>query len=203
MTEAAPVRRFTGAVLCGGGSRRMGRDKALIELDGVPLAGRVGAALRAAGADPVLALGGDAPALEAIGLTVVADDDPGAGPLAAIVGALRRTDAPVVLAVACDLLAPDPAAMARVVDALQQAAGADVAVPVVEGRRQWAHAAWATSARDHLAAALAAGERSLRGAAAGLQVVEVAGLDAGALRDADRPEDLPPDGSPGGGAVDG
>ncbi|WP_434127450.1 molybdenum cofactor guanylyltransferase, partial [Enterococcus faecium] len=56
--------RFAGAVLTGGDSRRMGTDKALIEVDGGPLARRVANALRAAGADPVIAVGGD---LEALG----------------------------------------------------------------------------------------------------------------------------------------
>ena len=42
---------FAGAVLCGGRSRRMGRDKALIEIGGVPLAMRVASAVRDAGID--------------------------------------------------------------------------------------------------------------------------------------------------------
>ncbi|HJR26495.1 MAG TPA: NTP transferase domain-containing protein, partial [Acidimicrobiales bacterium] len=41
---------FTGVVLCGGRSTRMGRDKALLELHGVPMARRVADALTAAGA---------------------------------------------------------------------------------------------------------------------------------------------------------
>ena len=53
--------RFAGAVLTGGLSARMGRDKALLRVDGVPMAVRVATALRAGGADPVAAIGGDGP----------------------------------------------------------------------------------------------------------------------------------------------
>lgn len=196
MTSGGPA-GFAGAVLCGGASRRMGRDKALIEIDGVPMVVRATRALRAAGADPVVALGGEARALAVLGVTAVADADPGAGPLSAIAGALRQSAQPVVLVVACDLLAPDPAVMARIVGVLRRAPAAEVAVPVVDGRHQWVHAAWAATAVRQLDAALASGERSLHRAAEGLRVVEVHGLDASALRDADRPEDLPVDGSPG------
>ena len=41
---------FSGAVLTGGRSRRMGTDKALVAVEGRPMVVRVAAALRAAGA---------------------------------------------------------------------------------------------------------------------------------------------------------
>lgn len=52
----------------------MGRDKALIEIGGVPMARRVADALGAAGAAEVVAVGGSAPALRSLGLTVAPDD---------------------------------------------------------------------------------------------------------------------------------
>jgi len=168
----------------------MGRDKALLPVDGAPMAVRVAHALRDAGADPVVALGGDAPALEALGLTVVPDLEPGAGPLPATAQALALATTELVLVVACDLVAPSAAALRATVDALDAARGADVAVPVSGGHRQWTHAAWRATARPALEAALADGIRSLRGAAASLVVVEVDGLDPLALADADVPEDL-------------
>lgn len=88
MPPVPAVPPFAGAVLCGGASRRMGRDKALIPVDGRTLAGRVADALDAAGASPVVAVGGDLAALRAEGLTAVPDAMPGAGPLAGIVTAL-------------------------------------------------------------------------------------------------------------------
>lgn len=48
----SPGPRLDALVLAGGASRRMGRDKALLEWDGVPLLGRVCAAARAALRDP-------------------------------------------------------------------------------------------------------------------------------------------------------
>jgi molybdopterin-guanine dinucleotide biosynthesis protein A len=169
----------------------MGRDKALIEVDGRPLAVVVAGAVRAAGADPVVAVGGDEAALRRLGLDVVRDDHPGEGPLGGVLTALRQGPAPVVAVLGCDLPAARAASVAAVVAALDRSADADVAVPVVDGRRALVHAAWRTSARRELAAAFAGGERSLAGAVAGLRVVEVEGLDPVSLSDVDVPEDLP------------
>jgi molybdopterin-guanine dinucleotide biosynthesis protein A len=183
---------FAGAVLCGGASRRMGRDKALIVLDGRALARRVADAVMAAGATHVLAVGGDPGPLRAEGLTVVADDDPGAGPLTGIVTALAAADADIVFVAACDLVDPSPEAIAHTVRALVAAADGDVAAPLVDGRRQWMHAAWRRRAEMPLAAAFAAGERAVHAAvsAGGVRVVDLA-VDARAVADADSPADLP------------
>jgi molybdopterin-guanine dinucleotide biosynthesis protein A len=184
----------------------MGRDKAFLVVDGRPLAARVASALRDAGATDVVAVGGDAGALAAIGLAVVPDEEPGAGPLTGIVTALRLPgDAAAVFVAACDLVAPAAPAVRATVAALAGRRGGDVAVPVVAGRRQWMHAAWRPAAGAPLAAAFAAGERAVHAAvaAAGLRVVEVA-VDPAAVADADTPADLPtghlagPDGRAGG-----
>jgi molybdopterin-guanine dinucleotide biosynthesis protein A len=168
----------------------MGRDKALVEVRGVPLVAVVAGALRAAGADPVVAVGGDEPALRRLGLEVVPDDHPGEGPLGGLLTALRRAPTPVVAVLACDLPSARAAAVAAVVGALAGRAGAEVAMPVVDGRRAFVHAAWRRSTASRLEAAFAAGERSLAGAVAGLQVLEVEGLDPVWLSDVDVPGDL-------------
>lgn len=210
MPPAPPLPRFAGAVLCGGASRRMGRDKALIEVDGRPLAARVADAVAAAGAGGVVAVGGDLAALRAAGLAAVPDDEPGAGPLIGVVTALAvagsggaaagregatavaRPSADIVFIAACDLVDPSPAAIAATVGALAGSEAGDVAVPLVDGRRQWVHAAWRRHARAPLAAAFEAGERAIHAAvaASGMRVVDVA-LDARAVADADAPADLP------------
>jgi molybdopterin-guanine dinucleotide biosynthesis protein A len=175
----------------------MGRDKALVELGGAALAVRVRDALVAAGATAVRAIGGDGPRLAALGLAVDADDDPGAGPLGGLLTALRTARAAdVVLVVACDLVRPDPAALAATVAALERGAAADpaadVAVPLVGGRRQWLHAAYRTKALPALAAAYGSGERAVHRAVMALDVVEVTGVDPAAVADADTPADLEP-----------
>ena len=189
---------FAGAVLCGGRSRRMGRDKALIEIGGVPLVMRVASALRDAGAVDVRTVGGDADALSRLGLRTVADRWPGAGPLGGIVTALSETEtagtAGIVLVAACDLVDPSPATMAATVRALRETADASVAVPSLAGRRRWDQAAWPASALDALTRQFESGERAVHRAvsAADLTVVELHEVDPSSLVDADTPADLPP-----------
>jgi molybdopterin-guanine dinucleotide biosynthesis protein A len=192
----AGVPRFSGAVLCGGQSRRMGRDKALIPIGGTPMVVRVADALLAAGAREVIAVGREPDALAPLGLTTVPDGRAGAGPAAGIVTALDRAAADeVVLVVGCDLVAPSPDAMAATVAALAHRGEADVAVPISGGRTQWHHAAWRPAAAPALEAALQAGGRAVGRvvADAGLVLVGVDGIDPAALADADTTDDLPPD----------
>ncbi len=170
----------------------MGRDKALLEVGGRPLVLRAVEALDAAGAGEVLVVGGDAPALADLGLAVVADEHPGAGPLGALVTALHAARHEVVVLLPCDLLAPSPGAVRAVAAALDGAPEALWAAPESGGWRQLLHAAYRRTGAHHWAAAFTAGERSLQRPADQVPGVLVAGLDPAALADADTPEDLPP-----------
>lgn len=182
---------FDGYVLCGGASRRMGCDKALLEVDGVAMARRVADALVAAGAGRVVAVGGDAEGLRALDLDHVPDRWPGEGPLGGVVTALAQPgSAPVAAVLSCDLLHPDPAAIARLV-AERARRHRDVVVPVVDGRHQWLHAVWHRRVESILADVFLAGERSVAGAALAVRMATVADLGGDAVADADRPEDLP------------
>ena len=174
-------------MLTGGASRRMGLDKALLEVDGTPLAVRVADALAAAGATHVVAVGGDLDGLTASGLTAVADLHPGEGPLGGILTALAATDEAVVVVLACDL----PDARAAAIEAVVGALGdAEVAAPWHDGRHELLHAAYSRRAEPALQAAFTAGERAPHRAVGGLRVVSVEGLPARSLADADTPDDL-------------
>lgn len=184
-----------GVVLCGGASRRMGRDKATLGPPDRPMAARVATALRSAGATEVVLVGGDCAALAGHGDVWVPDDRPGDGPLAAIATAARHRPGRDLLVCACDLPLLGAAALAPLVDAL--ADGAAAAVCDVDGRPQWsvvAVAAGLAAALDGPDGPLARGERSLRGGLGGLarRLPPAPGATA-ALRDVDRPEDLPAD----------
>lgn len=169
----------------------MGRDKALLEVAGRPLAAVAAGALEGAGASEVFCVGGDLGGLRAQGLVVAADQHPGEGPLGALITALGLATEDVVMVLSCDLPGASATAVAAVVHSLTTAPRADLAVPVAGGRRQWLHAAYRRRTLPHWAAAFAAGERSLRRPAAHLEVVDVEGLDSSWLLDVDVPGDLP------------
>lgn len=172
---------FTGAVLTGGASTRMGQDKATLVVDGVSMGARVVAALRDAGATDVLAVGGQG--IE--GVRLVADGE-GVGPLAGIRGALRAAESDVIVVLACDMPDVSPVGIAAVVAGLASDPAALVAVPMVDGRPEPLHAAW----RREAMASFPPGESAVHAVLAALQVVEVHGLDPAWLRNVNEPGDL-------------
>ncbi|MGI8662665.1 MAG: molybdenum cofactor guanylyltransferase [Acidimicrobiales bacterium] len=174
--------RWVGAVLTGGSSHRMGRDKATLELGGVAMAVRVASALQEAGADEVVCVGPAVGALKGIG-----EDELGAGPLGAIVAAIRWADGRAVAIGACDLIHPSAEVFAAVVNALGDR---EASVPRSAGRLQPLVAAYAPGALPLLAAAFARGERSITAALSELDVAELRDIQPGALADADEPGDL-------------
>src|SRR5204862_6053201 len=129
---------------------------------GGPMRVRVACGPTAAGADPVGAVGGDGDGLAAVGLTTIADERAGAGPLAGIAAALADPGAAdVVVVLACDLLGVSPVGVRAVVDALEADPTARAAVPVVAGRPQPLHAAWRREALPAVEAALAEDRRAV------------------------------------------
>lgn len=207
MTETV---RCLGAVLAGGASSRMGTDKAFVEIGGVPMVVRAVEALRAAGAAPVLVVGGDDARLNALGLDALGDLYPGEGPLGGVITALGVLDShggaldergagiEAVVTLPCDVISPDAAVVRRVLaglaaagDSADSSAGADLVVPVGAGVPQWAHAAWRRRCLGSLTGAFARGVRAPREVAGQLRTLEVEVPGEGWFRDADRPEDLP------------
>jgi len=93
--------QIVGFILAGGESSRMGRDKALLEIGGVPLLVRTARLVESVVGTPAVI--GNTDAYRPLDLRLIGDDWPGAGPLGAIATALRASSAPWSLVVACDL----------------------------------------------------------------------------------------------------
>jgi len=97
----SPNPQIEAFILAGGESSRMGRSKAALEVDGVPMLVRTARLVESAvGTATVI---GTLNGSQSFGLRVIADDWPGAGPLGGIATALRASSAPWNLIVACDL----------------------------------------------------------------------------------------------------
>lgn len=155
---------LSGVLLAGGASRRMGRDKAWLELDGEPLAVRVLRVLDEV-CDDVVVASGDGRRLGALGRLQVCDVDEGAGPLAGLVAGLEAARHELVAVLAVDL----PNAHAGVLRRLAWLwRGESAVVPDVDGRLEVLHAVWARSAGTRLRARLATGDSAVTAAARAL-----------------------------------
>jgi molybdenum cofactor guanylyltransferase len=91
-----------GFVLCGGASRRMGSNKAFLNLDGAPLAQRVALRLQQAGCARVRLIGKD-PRLQELGFDLLLDQQETFHPLQGVVQALIQAESEHILIVPCDL----------------------------------------------------------------------------------------------------
>lgn len=145
-----------GVVLAGGSSRRMGRDKALLEWHGRPLLEHVLSRLH--GAFEQLAVIGGRPEWVALrDVLWIPDEQPGAGVAAAILTALRRLKQPCFVC-ACDM----PFVHAELGRWLvENASGAAAHIPRWQGQVQPLHAAWFPEAMPFVQACLRAGERTV------------------------------------------
>ena len=178
----------------------MGRTKALVEVDGVPMARRVADALEGVGCDPVVVYGGDPVELGPLRVEVVEERFPGAGPVGGVAGAVSwaeghddgRGAVSAVLVVACDLPELDRATLGRLLDADRDA---DVVVAHT-GRREPLCALWPLSSAGAVLRAFEDGVRAMHELLDVLSVTEVA-VRPRALLNVNRPEDLPEADEPG------
>jgi molybdopterin-guanine dinucleotide biosynthesis protein A len=140
----------SAAIMAGGKSKRMGQDKAWIELDGEPLIKRVADVLDEV-ADEVLIVAND-PKYARLGLRVVRDHWPDGGALGGIATGVGAATHDTVLVTACDM----PFLSADVWRLLLGHAGeADVVIPKVGDELETLHAIYAKSCVPHMARAIA------------------------------------------------
>ncbi len=147
----------TGIVLAGGASRRMGRDKALLELDGQPLLACVLERLALVCAER-LVVANDIQRYARFGVPVIADRFPGVGVLGGLHAGLEAATHDLVLAVGCDMPFLNPRLLRAFVG---WAEGADVVVLRRDEQIETLHAVYRRTCLPAMEAAIRAGERRI------------------------------------------
>jgi molybdenum cofactor guanylyltransferase len=187
----------TAIILAGGDSKRMGRDKAGLLLDGQTLLQRVIAAMQQVFPAVIVSVRQLRPEID---LPQVCDEQAsdrsrGGGPLAGLAAGLGRITTPWAFLVACDMPFIEPA---MIVLLAGYRSDCQAVVPVVQGHQQPLAAFYAVDCLDVLRAHLArGGKNSIR---ALLDQLRVHYVDEPALlpadpalhsfRDIDTPEDI-------------
>ncbi len=182
-------------VLAGGRSRRMGRDKALIEIGGQTLLRRV-VDLAHSITPRVAVLGGGGDRDYGVGLRVVDDVFPAQGPLAGIHAALRATATELNLVLAVD--APFVTAeFLRYLVARASATSAVVTLPRVGTRLQPLCAVYRRAFADVAEPALREGNNKIDALFPRIRVeiidepeLQSRGFSAGIFRNLNTPEDI-------------
>lgn len=172
------LERPEALVLCGGRSRRMGRDKASLPFGGESLLHRLLRRVQPEVGEVVLAASRDQDVPP--GFRVVRDAAPDQGPLPALLQALDTIANPYVFVTGCDCPLLQPAIIPLLA---RLATGWDGAVPVIGGRRA------ATSAVYRVAALREArvlfGDPANRSLQAYLQPLRIREVPEAVLRTAD------------------
>jgi len=126
------------AILAGGESRRMGRNKALLPLGGRPLIAHIVAIAQSLSED-VIVVTKTPEVYEFLGVPLVTDRHEGVGPLAGLHAAFDATSCPWVIALACDM----PFVSRDLLNYLLRCrTDVDVVMPRVGGREEPLHAVY-------------------------------------------------------------
>jgi molybdopterin-guanine dinucleotide biosynthesis protein A len=144
----------SAAILAGGKSRRMGRDKAWLDLgDGVPLVRRVADAL-AEVADEIVVVANDE-RYASLGYPVVPDRYGEKGAFGGMATAVATARAELVCVAACDMPWPSPEVYRLL---LGLVAGHDAVIPQLDGEYEPLHAVYRKTCLPAMEEALRRGE---------------------------------------------
>jgi molybdopterin-guanine dinucleotide biosynthesis protein A len=174
-------------VLAGGGSRRMRRPKAWVEVGDTYLLRFVADRLAPAFSEVLVSFGEPEQLEEPVPYRVVFDRKASAGPLGGLEAGLVAARNEVMFVVACDMpyVTQEVAQMA-----IAAARGCDAAIPRIDGRPEPVCGAYRRSALPFITGALNAGRFKAADLAAELDVTWLEGLDPQLFRSLNTPQDL-------------
>ena len=178
---------FSGIVLNGGRSSRMGIPKGEMDFLGRPLIERAIDALIEAGASEVIIVGGKPFVSNAEGVRSVKDVYPDEGPLGGLITGLLNARMEQAVVLSNDLMSIDGSTIRRILDFGQLA---DLAIPMAGGVPQVLTALWKVSCLKVLESAFKSGSRSLKSVLGNFDVVEILELDDAKFVNANTQSDI-------------
>lgn len=178
------------AIVAGGESRRMGRDKALLMFGGEPMLQRTARLAAGTGREVVVAGREAPPGWELDDVIFIPDERRAEGPLGGLVAALRHLGRPVLL-IPCDLplLATD--ALLWLLDRSEERPLRDGLVALNAGRPEPLFSVYAPSVLPHAIRLLKEGRRSMQELyrAGSFEMMELPEEIAPLLRNVNTPEE--------------
>jgi len=123
----------TAIIMAGGGSGRMGTDKRLLQVDGLPMIEKIRDQLRGYFTRIIISAN-DPENLKFLDLEVVPDRIPWQGPLMGVASALEASTSELNFVVACDIPNIDLQFVEQML-AEAETSGADVVIPMASGGR--------------------------------------------------------------------
>ena len=178
---------FSGIVLNGGRSSRMGIPKGEMDFLGRPLIERSIDALIEAGASEVIIVGGKPFVSNAEGVRSVKDVYPDEGPLGGLITGLLNARMEQAVVLSNDLMSIDGSTIRRILDFGQLA---DLAIPMAGGVPQVLTALWKVSCLKVLESAFKSGSRSLKSVLGNFDVIEILELDDAKFVNANTQSDI-------------
>lgn len=172
-----------GAILAGGSSSRMGREKAALIVEGTPFLDRIHDTLTEVFTEVVVCGGSQVPP----GGVLIHDDLPGEGPIGGLLSALRISRGRTVFVTAVDM----PLVTAELIRSIAepQVMGASVRIATVGGEDQPLLGVYGSAVESVARARFDSGLRSMLGLIDDIDGVERIEMDAYDLSNVNTPED--------------
>jgi len=157
-SSSSKIKGVTGVILAGGTSSRMGRNKALLEIDGYPMISRIYKAL--AGLFHEIIIVTNRPEdYEFIPCRTVPDIYPDVGSIAGLHSALAHSATERTFVAACDMPFVDPLVIRHLCDL--QHDEYDAVIPFSEGGQEPLHAVYTSKCKEVFECAIRDGKRKI------------------------------------------